>query len=483
MNQSSNLQSWEEVIVDFFENKVDCKLHKKKNDINKNEKELEGINESEKNSIKINKLTKKLKLQKEELKNLRKTAPSSEIREWIESNSKKNINAGSRIIKATHVLKFTNGSAPPAGLLNIEKSNDLFMTTSSMKKSLTIDMAHNNGNLITISRFLALQLSNKLIIDHILDAEFSFLRPFTASDQQLEAWKKGLSNLVEQREITVADKAKQVYFPTEMITSNIKDTKYHLIVPLFASSLGNEFNTNKYSKQSKVIASNKKNSKYHSHLSISYPNIAIQKFGGAHPKNISMLNADRNGESHLFSAQPPHWKSNFKPPMHKKSFFDYYRQSANTKENIDYLIKFLMRFNNPTTKLKLKLSIKNPQRKKHLDRWVNSIIDDLLYNISHIHSLPAGWSKESKLLEHYQFLLDPNRQEESFQNKLDSSDWQKEICNDFSGWLNKELWKINKSFTSQDEHRDIWKKLFKTPLREYFEIIKMKQKHQHHEVN
>jgi CRISPR-associated protein Csy1 len=278
--------------------------------------------------------------------------------------------------------------------------------------------------------------------------------------------------MVGIREIKTADKAKQLYFP---LSKDLK--KYHLITPLFASSLCNEvdtvINNLKYKEQAEINKyrnykkDNQKSPKYHQSLYVDYPNLAVQNFGGEHAKNVSMLNANRSGKVYLFSTQPPTWKSQLKPPISKKSAFDNYPYQANIKENIEYLVNYLLRFE------KIELSVKSPEKLKWIEKWTSCIIDDFLYFVSTINALPSSWSAEKnvKLKIEHQYLLDPYRKDETFQAGKKDTDWQVVIVADFSTWLNRQLKNQNKEFTRQKEYSEIWKKLMEQELREYAQII------------
>jgi len=475
--ENRKLENWEEVIVDFFENKVEniqssnpkipCNLHKASKFIADKEKAIE----SETNLKKVGGLREAKEKKQIELIKLRKKAPSTEIRPWMDLTSKKQIAEGKRIIKATHVLKFSHGSSESDGFLLMEKANDTILTTSSLKKVLTYDLAHNNGALITISRFLALKLSESLIIDLILEDDFEFMKPFSESKSQLNKWIDGFKNLVEQREIKTTDKAKQIYFPLAEVDS--KAGRYHLIAPLFPSSLAEEVYaamTNlKYGKEQKDVRacrkensdSVKKSPKFHSKPYIDFPNLGIQKFGGAQPQNISMLNKNRSGQCFLLSTQPPTWQSRLKSPIYKKSLFDNFPNS-HINEDVEYLREFLLRFE------RIALSVKEPKRREWIDRWVNSIIDELFFYTSSIQSLPSGWSntQDIKLKREHQFFLDPYREDEAFKIERKASDWQAVVCEDFARWLNHKLIGKDKKFTPQRKHARMWANLFEYPLRE-----------------
>ena len=494
MKDTKNFESWKDVIIDFFEHRVEkintkqnCKLYKARVDLKKMEKDIS----SESDARKLEKLKVKFKQSKSDFVTVREKAPITEIRQWIDETSEKSIDVGKRIIKATHALRFSHGSSVSEGHLltgNTNKKEEL-LSTCSFKKELIIDMAHNNGNLITRSRFLALKLNQRLIFDLIFDGDFKFLSPFFKDIKQLEKWKKGLRELIECREIRNADKSKQVYFPTAHHNIPSK-TRYHILAPLFSSSLAQELYDRqtalKYGKMEIEIrklkntqtTENKDSSNFHFNHSIELPNMAVQKFGGAQPQNISMLNKDRGGLSYLLSNQPPTWKGQLKPPVLKKSLFDGSFTSSRIQENISYLRNFLIRFK------QIDISIQNPKRRRWVNKWVESIIDELFDYVSNIQSMPPGWStnKDIKLKQSHQLFLDPYRDDDVFQQQRKSNEWQLDICGDFASWLNRRIIGKYKKFTPQIEHRRMWIQIMETPLREFNEITEIDSQHQRKEA-
>lgn len=489
MNEKSNeFETWEEVILDFFEQKVQkikngqkCKLFSAREYIEKKEEEIE----TEKDEKKLQREIKAKEKKQKEYEQLRKDAPSTEIRQWINDTSERNIAIGKRIIKASHVLKFTHGSSEPAGVLLKTKSNDLLLSTSSLKKELVIDLAHNNGKLITVSRFLALFLKGEQIIDLILNDEFCFIEPFASDDSQFKYWQGGFKDLVENREIRTADKAKQIYFPVSNLNSK-NSNQYHILVPLFSSSLANEIDsvvtTLKYGDDQKKLNNARKEQipKCREGMSVEFPDLSVQQFGGEYPRNISMLNADRRGKSYLFSTQPPSWQRQLKPPFNKRSLFDHFYTSR-ANEEISSLLKslrgFLLLFE------RIDLSIKDPKKKKKIDGWVNQIIEEVMIYATSIQSLPAGWSNTEniRLKLAHQYFLDPYRDDEPFQKARYAADWQTVICADFANWLNSRLKGKDKQFTPQSNHTRMWKKLMGKQLREQAQAIDWDIKYQNRE--
>jgi CRISPR-associated protein Csy1 len=485
MNEKTNeFETWEEAILDFFERKVQnikagqkCKLFSAREYIEKKEEEIE----TEKDEKKLQRAIKAKEKKQKEYEQLRKDAPSTEIRQWINDTSEKNIAIGKRIIKTSHVLKFTHSSSEPAGFLLKTKSNDLLLSTSSLKKDLTLDLAHRDGSLITVSRFLALFLKGEQIIDLILNGEFCFLEPFASDDSQFKYWQGEFKELVENREIRTADKAKQIYFPISNLNSK-NSNQYHILVPLFSSSLANEIDsivtTLKYGDDQKKLNNARKEQipKFREGMSVEFPDLSVQQFGGEHPKNISMLNADRRGKSYLFSTQPPSWQRQLKPPLNKRSLFDHFYTSR-ANEEIKSLRWFLLLFE------RIDLSIKDPKKKKKIDGWVNQIIEEVMIYAISIQNLPAGWSNTEniRLKLAHQYFLDPYRDDEPFQKARQAADWQTVICADFANWLNGRLKGKDKQFTPQSNHTRMWKKLMGKQLREQAQAIDWDIKYQNRE--
>jgi len=473
MDKVQEFGSWKEVIVNFFETIISqSKLYKARDYIGKKENDMK----KEKNDKKLKSLVEARDKKQKELIKLRKEAPSTEIRDWLEVNAKK---SGS-IMKATHVLKFSHTSSDPEGIYLEGKSTDTILSTSSLKKTIIPDLAHSNGALISVSRFLHLEFKSDRIIDLILAKKYAFLKGFVKNESQLNSWKGGFSKLAQEtRKIQTADKAKQIYFPLDETKKyeRLEDRPYHLIIPLFPSSLSENLyqyiDNLKYSENQKEIKEQKRpkekdiSPKFHASPLVSVANSAIQNFGGEYPRNVSMLNANRQGKMFLFSTHPPSWEKQLNPPVFKESLFDNL-SNHQINEDMKYLVEFLQRFKY------LDLSYKDPKRYAHLERWVESIVDEVLYYANTIQKLPASWSGDENMrlkIEHQHF-LDPYRDDEVFQAKRSTTDWQAIVCDDFANWVNRKLVVKDKTFTPQAEHTRLWKKLFKEALREDTEAIK-----------
>ncbi|OIQ03527.1 MAG: hypothetical protein COS82_05565 [Zetaproteobacteria bacterium CG06_land_8_20_14_3_00_59_53] len=89
--ETKKLETWNEVIIHFFEYKVaTSKLYKAREYIEAKDKDIV----SEKEAKKIERLIKAKEKKQLELEQLRKDAPSTEIRQWIEKTADTKISEG-----------------------------------------------------------------------------------------------------------------------------------------------------------------------------------------------------------------------------------------------------------------------------------------------------------------------------------------------------------------------------------------------------
>ncbi|MCK5666022.1 MAG: type I-F CRISPR-associated protein Csy1, partial [Thiotrichaceae bacterium] len=311
---------------------------------------------------------------------------------------------------------------------------------------------------------------DKLASEFAVDSP-KVLDPFARNDKEINVWSNGFKKALSNEKLSTHILAKQVYFPIDI---NGNDVSYHLLCNIKSSSLAHAIFENVFDKCQKEIRILREKAKFSSVATISFPQKSRISVTASNHSNASQLNGKRGGKLHLFSTQPPTWKNQLKPPAYNKSLFDERFFYQNMQEDIDYLRDFLLRFE------RIDLSIKDPERRKWIDRWLANIIDELLFFAGSIQSLPSGWSaaEDIKLKPAHQYLLDPYRKDVAFQTVRNAADWQSVVCEDFAHWLNRRLLGKDKKFTPQHEHRRMWVTLLEQPLREHGEILDMELKFQ-----
>ena len=287
----------------------------------------------------------------------------------------------------------------------------------------------------------------------------------------LKKWAQGFRKALDNGTPATHSLAKQVYFPINEFQSHHDRESYHLLCNVVSSSLAHAVHEKVFDDHQKSISKAKENESFSTNELSKFIQRSTLRVTASNHSNASQLNGRRAGRLHLFSSQPPTWQVQLKPPIYRKSLFNDFYNSVITTE-LNYLREFLLRFK------QIDLSIKDPKRMRHLERWVTNIIDEFLFYVASMQGLPSGWSdsKEAKLREEHQYLLDPYRMDKAFQSARRAKDWETVVCADFAKWLNRKLSGKDKQFTPQKEHARLWKKLLETPLRELMEPIEIELK-------
>lgn len=386
---------------------------------------------------------------------------------WI---SKAAENASS-VSFATHVIKLTHSKIDSSSLYDqVDSVRPDILTTSSLLEK-NIDGAVSGNQFSPIFQFLELEFKGGKLASEFAVESPKVLEPFATNNEELNVWNSGFKKALSNDRLSTHFLAKQVYFP---IYNDCNNVSYHLLCNIKSSSLAHTIFEAVFDKNQKEIRVLRDKEKYSSIATISFPQKARISVTASNHSNASQLNGKRGGKLHLFSNQPPTWKTQLKPPIYKKSMFDENFFYQNIKEDIDYLRDFLLRFE------RIDLSFKDPVRRKWIDSWVANIIDELLFYIGSIQSLPSGWSiaDDTRLKSAHQYLLDPYRQDEAFQSARNATDWQSVVRGDFAHWLNRRLMGKDKQFTPQAEYRRMWSSLLEQPLREHAEVLDMELKFQ-----
>ncbi len=382
----------------------------------------------------------------------------------------KNCNNGSSVSFATHVIKLTHSSIDASSFFDaISDQKKSFLTTSNLKNK-AIDGAVKGNQFAPIFQFLELECNGIKLAEQLAkdDHIFDCLSDDSVDEQEVAQWISGFKKALTTKKISSHALAKQIFFPTTY-NQEQRNQDYHILCNVISSSMAQAIQETLFDDKNKPTRKIAEKNKYSVNVNPKYINRSHLGVTASNHSNASQLNAKRGGKLHLFSSRPPIWQSEIKPPIYKKSLFNDIHNSTITTE-IDYLKDFLIRFK------KLDISIKNPRRKQHLDRWVNNIIDECLFYVGTIQNLPSGWTKHEqiKLKNSHQYFLDPYRLDEDFQSERQNRDWQSSVCTDFAQWLNYRL--RDKEFTPQAEHTRLWKKMLEQPLRDYMEPVEEKIK-------
>lgn len=359
----------------------------------------------------------------------------------------------------THALKFTHGDAKGSSVLSLDHQGNVDYLITASIANLEID-AVGNAAALDVAKLLQLEFAGQSLAQSLTDGDFSCLASFSSDKAQLTRWVDGLKLALADKTLSSHTLAKQLYFP-------VADDQYHLLSPIFASSLAHQFNKKissaRFSDEAKAIRDAHKTGKYHNQPDIRFTDTAVQIFGGSKPQNISQLNSQRGGKTYLLNCAPPSWKTVLKPPANYQSIFfsrEFNRRSWRALQEFQHYLKRIKGLNST---LDIRRNIAN---------HVNDLADALFNYAAEIQALAehAGWSHQNcKLKMSERLWLDTWREDFHFQQQRASGNWQQEICSQFGVWLNKCLNDSlkNDGLVFGKVQQQFWSKLLAPRLRDY----------------
>jgi|SRR5690554_243901 len=375
---------------------------------------------------------------------------------WAADNAK-------NVSFATHVPKLTHSAIDSPALFEAFKVVKATQLTTSSLNNAAIDGAVRGNQYAPIYQLLELELNGKKLASQFSNPETSLLTDFSENNEQLQSWNLGFAAALSDGTPRAHFLLKQVYFPLNK--KSIKSDNYHLLCNLVSSSKAQalfEFTRGNSDENFKLRGTKK----YSDETYLNFPNRASISITASNHGNASQLNGKRGGRLGLYSCQPPVWHSQVKPPIYTTNFFYELSKNYEVQETIQYLADFLTRFES------LQLSIKDPKRMGWVEKWLESLVDEILVYVKTIQTLPAGWSATEgiRLKAEHQLLLDCYRNDEEFVALKITGTWQPVIAQDFGVWLNNRLSKADKKFTPTDSHTKLWSKLFAENFREELDI-------------
>lgn len=156
----------------------------------------------------------------------------------------------------------------------------------------------------------------------------------------------------------------------------------------------------------------------------SIPGLTKIRFGGAHPKNISVLNQEHNGEAYLLPSLPPNMTEFKEEHLPKRDFFRECLRAQWFRSNFESVHDFLAALN---------AGIDAAEDKEGLDslNWLIDQVINISWRLRKSHKNWASKPEYSKLPEHQKICLDDARADER------SEEMARAFLKDFSAWFFK----------------------------------------------
>ncbi|HCZ9132436.1 TPA: type I-F CRISPR-associated protein Csy1, partial [Pseudomonas aeruginosa] len=238
-----------------------------------------------------------------------------------------------------------------------------------------------NAAALDVFKFLSLQYQGKNLLNWLAEDSAEAVQALSDNAEQAREWRQAFIGITAVKGAPASHSlAKQLYFP-------LPGSGYHLLAPLFPTSLVHHVHgllrEARFGEAARAAREARSRQESWPHGFSEYPNLAIQKFGGTKPQNISQLNSERYGENWLLPSLPPNWqRQDVNAPMRHSSVFEH--DFGRTPE-VSRLTRTLQRFLAKTVHNNLAIR----QRRAQL---VAQICDEALQYAARLRELEPGWS-------------------------------------------------------------------------------------------
>jgi CRISPR-associated protein Csy1 len=260
---------------------------------------------------------------------------------------------------------------------------------------------------------------------------------------------------------------KQVYWlvgdGTEATANAADDTQYHLLAPLYATSLAHavhaEINDARFGEANKKASDAWREKQPHDGVYRDYRNLAARKLGGSQPQNISQLNSEQNGINYLLASLPPRWQEQSQRFPNFRSSLDHFRRHNGVNRHIKNLIEFLK--TNP------KSTMKPLNKRERIEQALYQRVVEFGFEIQGQHT--PGWTRNAdcNIQRCEQLWLDPGRaylpphpnheeDDRAFAHEFAQRAWLDGVATLFAKWLYDILYKAGLPVGDNEVQR--WKK-------------------------
>lgn len=346
---------------------------------------------------------------------------------WLEDAARRVV----QIQAVTHSLKPLHPDAKGSSLFREPLTLGPISEVGSHILGATFDAdVVGNAAALDVYKFLKLEHQGRSFLSLSIAADADLGAALSPDPAVAQAWMQAFAGLAQPRgKFSSHTQAKQIYWPVGNDPHD--DAGYHLLAPLYPTSLVNRFyqtlQDDRFGEAAKAARAARKADAWSERPVREYPNLAIQKLGGTKPQNISQLNSERGGNNCLLASLPPVWQSpTIKPVLGVASLFAVYRWRREVRTLAGHMRRFLE--SGPTN---------NMATRARRDELVESLLDELMQFTAEVHTLAPGWSADPScdLPSHHTAWLDP----EGPQANAAGSDTADRLASDFAHWLNAQL--------------------------------------------
>lgn len=356
---------------------------------------------------------------------------------WL-ADAARRVNAlqlATHIVKATHpaIKGATSLYCLPTSLKDQPEVGSHVLSAGFAKDVTVADAAH-----LDVYTFLKLEHDGRTLLSRVLADDDALAAAFSDDHDQGREWMHAFASIAQPRGSEASHtRAKQVYWLVGADPTN--NTDFHLLAPLYATSLAHvvyqTINEHRFSDEAKAARKARREGEFSEKGFHEYPNLAVQRLGGANTQNVSQLNSERRGANFLLASLPPNWVSrDIRPPLFVDSVFapSSFGRRPGVRQAVTALKRFLA--TNPPP---------NVTTRQRRDKYLNELVDELLLYAAELHTLEPGWSgsPDCRLNRFEALWLDPRRADidPDFATECENGEWVDKVSHRFGNWLNARL--------------------------------------------
>jgi len=352
---------------------------------------------------------------------------------WLEDAARRvtQIQAVTHSLKPIHPdAKGTSLYSQPSGLTALD-----VVGSHCLGDDFASDVV-GNAAALDVYKFLKLDHQGRSLLDLALAGDADLAAALSDDADKAAAWMEAFAGLTRARgRLASHTLAKQLYWPTG--SDSLDDSQYHLLAPLYASSLAHrvwqQIQDDRFSDEAKAARQARHDGQWSDRPVREYPQLAVQQLGGTKPQNISQLNSERRGNNYLLASLPPSWRSlDIRPLLRTDSMLHRYERRDEVRQTVRTLLAFLK--TDPA---------KNVETRQRRAELVNALIDELLQFAAELRTLDPGWSQEPDcwLALSERHWLDPEGTAAACEaaGRPLPTDTAERISDTFATWLNARL--------------------------------------------
>jgi len=358
---------------------------------------------------------------------------------WLEDAARR----VAQIQIVTHTLKPIHPDARGTNLFHApdELPSHREVGSHALGQEFSSDVV-GNAAALDVFKLLKLPVEGRALLAWMQEGDPDLLTALSDDADKALEWLNAYTGITSPRSASPSSHtlAKQLYWLAGEDPAD--NHQYHLLAPLYSSTLAHAdfqtINEDRFGETGKLARQARREHRDHETGCREYPDLAVQRFGGTKPQNISQLNSERGGNNYLLSSRPPKWKTRaVKAPLFTDSVFPRFGRITEVRHTVRVLRDFLASDPAP-----------NKETRNRRDALLDRLIDELVDFVHPLQStLPAGWTRDAdcRLTEAERLWLDPGRAEgddatdTDFHAAWQRMDWPTEVGRRFGNWLNHEL--------------------------------------------